>query len=627
MLSKEQQAIVYSTQPSLIVQALAGTGKTTTLACTAVHTLRLQPSAKILVLACSKAGVLAFKHRLQMLLRQSPSHMHVTTLERWSARWLREQDPSVHFETEFENLRQHAEQALAYLHEQQQWHPEQYAQLPSRVDMEALQDFQRTAKKTLLLQQMQEHGWSLAEFCAQHDLDLGLAQLFLACERLRVDACGDTRFYAEGDCTYTLACRIREGDTLTVPDYDLVLFDEMHDLDLASLTVLRHLLEQSSARFVGAGDFNQHIEAQAWSIFEDKFQQLADFLPQPTTSLPLTQSRRFGPAVAQAVNAWMDVGMQGMANRRSTVTELQYQDDAQCLAHVLQAQASIVQKQANDPIPLTVLLRHPHDALALEWAIAQAGKTVSFHGLAPFYLSREIALLLGLLYAHGMQDPQWKSTHCILHEDILASFIEGALYYGQGQLAASADHQDRSTMAAQMHQHPQGIWRFLIDSSHLQGGQRNLAAFGNFLSLPLHLQADAHALLEQADVWGLFAGVPLTDAYRHDLRERVQAFIAMVQGLSVSQVLQRIATMAQRYADAVRKQRAFDFQLLNIETAKGMEFEYVALPFLEPGRFPAPAAHAVAFLERNRLYVAMTRAKQRLWLMEHAHRRIRPFAA
>ena len=40
MLSHEQQAIVYSDAPSAIIAALAGTGKTTTLACCAVHVLR-----------------------------------------------------------------------------------------------------------------------------------------------------------------------------------------------------------------------------------------------------------------------------------------------------------------------------------------------------------------------------------------------------------------------------------------------------------------------------------------------------------------------------------------------------------------------------------------------------------
>jgi ATP-dependent exoDNAse (exonuclease V) alpha subunit len=46
---------------------------------------------------------------------------------------------------------------------------------------------------------------------------------------------------------------------------------------------------------------------------------------------------------------------------------------------------------------------------------------------------------------------------------------------------------------------------------------------------------------------------------------------------------------------------------------------------MQPGRFPATAPHAQAFLERNRLYVAMTRARKRLWLLEHAERRVQPF--
>ncbi|WP_373765189.1 ATP-binding domain-containing protein, partial [Delftia acidovorans] len=76
----------------------------------------------------------------------------------------------------------------------------------------------------------------------------------------------------------------------------------------------------------------------------------------------------------------------------------------------------------------------------------------------------------------------------------------------------------------------------------------------------------------------------------------------------------------------VRAERGFDFHLSTIEEAKGKEYEHVALPFMEPGRFPASAPHALAFLERNRLYVAMTRARKRLWLLEHAERRVQPFA-
>jgi DNA helicase-2/ATP-dependent DNA helicase PcrA len=296
---------------------------------------------------------------------------------------------------------------------------------------------------------------------------------------------------------------------------------------------------------------------------------------------------------------------------------------------VLQAHTSLlaVAPGTQARIPLTVILRHAYEALPLEWAIHQSGKTASLHGIAPFYLQRDIALLLGLLYAHGLQAPDWKSSPCILSPAILAAFIDGALYFGKGQIHSTQDATDLPTLAAQMHQHPQGIWRFLIGNQHLQGGQRNLAAFGQFLELPLRLQADAHALLTQADIAGLFTSTPLPSDDQAQLGARVQAFIRTTQGLSVREVLQRVADIALRHDKVLRNGQNFDFQLISIEHAKGLEFEYVALPFLEPGRFPAPAPHATAFLERNRLYVAMTRAKQKLWLLEHAQRPVPGFAS
>ena len=619
LLSNEQLAIVHRTQPSAIIAALAGTGKTTTLACCAVQALRDNPHARILVLAYSRSGVQAFQQRLQMLVRSKPANVQITTLERWCARSLRQSDPGLRFVTDPLELRQQAQQALLHLEEQLERQPDARLELPTEVDMQAFAAFNRAAKKSLLLQRVREEGADLAEFCDAHMLDYTQARLFAAYERLRIDHCGDTAYYAEGDCTYALAQE--DGPALHVP-YDLVLLDEMHDLDLASLTVLRHMLVASNAQFLGAGDFNQHIEAQAWSVFQDKLHQLADFLPHPTLSLPLTQSRRFGPQIAQAVNQWFNVDMKAPSTRYSTVTRWQWKDDAQCTDQLLQAQASIAGK-----VPLTVILRHPHEATALELALDRAGKTVSLHGLQHFYLHREIALLLGLLYAHGMQAPDWKSSTCILDAHILAAFIDGALYFGKGRVDQQHADSELPTMAAQMHANPHIMWRFLLGEHSLQGGQRNFAAFGNFLQLPLALQSDASALLEQADVWGLFAGTPMPDADKARLRARVQSLMAAIEGLSAPQVLQQVAAMALRTQKAWSYGSGFDFQLLSIEQAKGQEFDYVALPFLQPGRFPAPAAKATAFLERNRLYVAMTRAKRKLWLLEYAEHRIAAFDA
>ena len=131
MLTTEQQAIVHSQAASAIIAALAGTGKTTTLACCAVQALRAQPDARILVLAHSRAGVQAFQHRLRALVHQVPGHLQVTTLERWSARTLRQRDVGVRFVADPVELRQQAQQALLELEAQLQRQPDERISMPA----------------------------------------------------------------------------------------------------------------------------------------------------------------------------------------------------------------------------------------------------------------------------------------------------------------------------------------------------------------------------------------------------------------------------------------------------------------------------------------------------------------
>jgi superfamily I DNA/RNA helicase len=641
MLSNEQRAILAHEGGSAIVAALAGVGKTTTLACKVVQACREGRARRILVLAYSRAGVAAFHHRLHQLVREVPPQVQITTVERWAAQQIRHRDPGVRFLADRLALHHHVRCADQALRERLQEHPDPGFDAAQALDLDAFWSFNLSAKKSLLAQRLAEEGLGLARFCEDYQLDYRLACLFFEYERRRVDQCGDPLYYAEGDCSHALASEVLEaGDQadLGLQRYDLVVFDEMHDLDPASLQVLRHLLHRGDCAFLGAGDFNQHIEAQAWSVFRDKLHQLDDFLPRTTATLALTQSRRFGPQVAKAVNAWFGVGLTAAPTRHSSVNRLTYETDGQCIDQLIRIQAGLAglakapdASTGTRPLPLAVVLRHAPDACALEWAIHRAGKTASFYGFKRFYLEREAALLLGLCYAHGMQSLSWKAEASALNREILTAFVEGALYYGKGSVDGSGmvDSASRHTlaqrMAGEMHGQPQTLWRFLSGQSSVQGGRRNFEAFGKFLDLPLALQGDARALLEQADLWGLFDGVSMTAAQRMAVEQRVKAFLACVEGMGVPDMLAQVAAMASRFERAVRAERGFDFHLTTIEEAKGKEYEHVALPFLEPGRFPAPAARELAFLERNRLYVAMTRARKKLWLLEHAQRPVQPF--
>jgi superfamily I DNA/RNA helicase len=72
------------------------------------------------------------------------------------------------------------------------------------------------------------------------------------------------------------------------------------------------------------------------------------------------------------------------------------------------------------------------------------------------------------------------------------------------------------------------------------------------------------------------------------------------------------------------QQEASSLQLLTVERCKGHEYDHVAVPLVERGRFPRSAARQEAYRERNMLYVAMTRASKRLWLLEGSQRPVSP---
>ena len=79
---------------SLLIRALAGTGKTTTLAIKAADLIRTQGARNVLMLAYSEAGIKAIQARLDRISAERLEGLHLLTLEHFCARLLEEQgDP------------------------------------------------------------------------------------------------------------------------------------------------------------------------------------------------------------------------------------------------------------------------------------------------------------------------------------------------------------------------------------------------------------------------------------------------------------------------------------------------------------------------------------------------------
>jgi len=120
--------------------------------------------------------------------------------------------------------------------------------------------------------------------------------------------------------------------------YDFICFDEAQDADRA----IAHVVARQDAQLVAVGDSAQAI--YAWRGATDFLERL-----DTATRVALTQSWRFGPAVAEEPNVWLGVldarlRLRGAPHRDSTVGTLDAPDailcrsNARCVGEVMAAQ-------------------------------------------------------------------------------------------------------------------------------------------------------------------------------------------------------------------------------------------------------------------------------------------------
>lgn len=115
-------------------------------------------------------------------------------------------------------------------------------------------------------------------------------------EQIRQSPYEGVLFRGPFDGTYDLACALIESPDLLqlLPDYRLILVDELHDANEAAFQILRALLSKENTYLVAAGDKDQVIYKQLAadaSYLHERF--TAYFAPIHT--YPLSYTYRHGP--------------------------------------------------------------------------------------------------------------------------------------------------------------------------------------------------------------------------------------------------------------------------------------------------------------------------------------------
>ena len=666
-----------ATAPASIISALAGTGKTTTLcmkACNLLANLAAGPNAppaRILVLAYSRAGVTALRDRMLQLQGAVPRSLEILTMEQLCEQLLREQGDPV------ERLEDPVRRRFLILQAQQALRQElqrggasgraadddalDTEALSRNLDVDAFLAFEALAKKRLLDRQRSACGQSLRAFCEERDLDLHLCRVYGQYERMRVGMNHEPRFYAEGDCTFEVCRQLGELDwgqpyAALQQRYSAVLFDELHDLDEGALTVLRALVAGGNGVFVGAGDFNQHIHEGSFSVFGGGMRHILDSLPEGTEVFTLHTTRRFGAEICAALNPVFGVEFAPLPGSSDAFTRWHYDSDEHCAAQLVELHAQIVDgwgalqqhkaaagHAAQHPSSLNVVLRNPHDSILLEWTFGHEGVHYGCQGMAPFYLRREVALALTLMWA--LLDD---GTQRYLTPGIVGAAVEGLLHYGrraprtsdvdadvlaQGQFDAAAwahlpGADEGQQLAATLHS-AAGRMRHYIARGALAPNAPELAdACAQIVALDAAarapLLADAGAFCRHALVRRIFDDAPINGQERRACLASLGSLARLARDIPVPEFLGRLTLIATASIAMHQRGEPISLRLLSVEACKGREFTFVAVPFVERGRFPAPAPQAEAYRERNMLYVAATRAKAALWVLESAAKPVWP---
>lgn len=626
----DQNQALNSEASSLLIRALAGTGKTTTLAIKAVDLIRTQGARKVLMLAYSEAGIKAIQARLDRLTAVHLEGLHLLTLEQFCARLLEEQGDPVPLLSSGLEKNMLIEQAHEALRQEVERHkelelPELTDYFARPLDISAFLAFEAQAKQRMLELDIDASGLAALAYCRDNALDYGLYRLLRSYERLRSGPTQEPLFYAPGDCTYALACQLAAldfdaGFTLLQGRFEAVLFDELQDLDEAALLVLRHLA-RGNGRFIGVGDFNQHILPGASSIFGDSAQRILQELPAGTGQATLNTTYRFGPLICQELNRLFGVEFEAHYRNASAWFEHRRGDDEDCARQLLDIHAAVARlprKPQDPPAVLRVILRSPEDSIRLEWLFAHEGVHYACKGMQRFYQRREIALVLAMLWAM----PGCSGT-ARLSQGILNSAAEGLMRYvrhasppdrdllanglfDMSALGEAPPESDTLRIAAELMGRQSAMRRFLA----VQIAPDSAAA--RLLALPAEQCADAGQLCRHPLLQQFFAQAAIS---REELRQclaSLQALSQICAGLTVDEFLGRLSLMVQSSIAQHQRQEKPSLQLLTVERSKGHEYDYVAVPFVHARHFSSDANDP----QRNLLYVAMTRASKRLWVLE-----------
>lgn len=400
-----------------------------------------------------------------------------------------------------------------------------------------------------------------------------------------------------------------------VPDFRYLLIDEFQDINPCQYELLK-LLYPMPCQWMIVGDVQQCIyewRGASPDIMASQFDR--DF--GNVATYPLSTSFRFGHAVGLMASSVIsendpDALVIG-AGARTRVSFARAPKTGKALLGELKAWVD----EGRALSDTAVLVRLYSDMVPVQLALMHKGVPYQLHGDSPLLENRQIRMLMAYLavIAGGLESP---ST--FFHPDDIEYLLTVPSLGG-----AMAQ---RKTLIQQAKQSPQLLPQIIESVADATDGWRakKLYERADWLrSLSIYRTDPAQGLahtLEKLGIYRYFESTSSKDIQTQEKIATCDAFMAYVRGVGgdAKSILEQLATLNEKQTDD-----SHGVHLMTIHKSKGLEFDQVLLSGLQEGRFPyydedlsaidKQAASDLAS-ERRLFYVAITRAKQKLVLLE-----------
>ncbi len=646
--SNEQSAILRSRANVILIDAVAGSGKTTTLGMIARDACqRGMPAAAVTCLAFSTG---AKKRFVQKLAEERAAGIVPLTLGEFAQRHLRKLQsvglldmPMPVGPGQVRDRLVEAAESVWQRHASSGKATEfDFGIEQSRDRIDHLLQVLRELKAKLLTHGFGDDDFgSIGQFAIadEFDLPVEIVEICAAYERLREPEPGEFAWQTEDDFVPDLVRLLElQGTALAhLWQPSLYLVDEWHDVNAAEFRLVAMLKRR--ARLVVVGDRDQVIDAARGA--ELRFStELFMATYRDAERLPLHRSRRFGASVSRAVSRLTSRPVESIEGLHTVQHKVDYDpatpmNCAQAVAeHVKSLHAAHHDVRLSD---IAIVTRDDDQSIDLENALIDAEIPYQCEGIVSYLLRPEILFMRALLHIVG-------GTYDTLEKDpetIRAMVTALAAFVSMSADPRSFDSSYlQVTRAARNDPLEQAVETVVGTPSSLQWFfdgivvrpqdddsvlTRNWKA--RFSACVAELAGRRESLRSAADVLlAVQAMIDLPAAVSRAVPRRSEAdaamrsiahFIEFARAHAHKPLADFLAELRNRQARLSARTRSNRYRaqlvLTTVRTAKGQEWDHVILPYLQQGEFPRGPDLAE---ERRFLYVAMTRAKASLTLCE-----------